>query len=592
MAAKRQAWWGGAAIVLLTCAVFLPAWRAGFIWDDDTLLTANRLIHAADGWWRVWATTEMPQYFPVTWLSFWVEWRLWGMNATGYHATNILLHAAGGVLLWRLLVRLNVPGAWLGAALFAVHPVNVESVAWISERKNVLALVFFLAAWLRYLRFEQSGDRRDYGWVVVLFVLALLSKSTAVVLPVAILLGIGWQRGRWDRRDGLRVAPLLVIALAAGLLSVALQGRAPAADSVGQPQVRGSVWMAVPSLGHAVWFYLGKAFWPVDLAAFYPHVHPDPGRWRDYVPTAALLVVAGVVWWWRRGWARPVAVAGAFYLMALLPVVGVGMIVSWRAAPRADHLQHIALMGVCALVGGVATRWLGGRWRLATATVMVGMLGVLTWRQCRVYETPITYWSAAERARPGQVRVRYNLGAAYFEAGRLAEAEKQFRQVLARRPDHPLAQFNLGNVLLAAGRREAAAGAFARAIEIAPQRAEFRLNLAKLRAQEGRWDEAIEQYEVAAARLPQAKTELAAARYQYGVMLGRQGEWSRAAEQFRGVVAAEPGNAAAHFNLALALVHLRQPAAARAHAETAARLAPGDSQAQALLSELRNLPAP
>ncbi len=587
MAADRQTWWRGWAILLVALAAYVPAWRAGFIWDDDTLLTANPLIQDADGWWRVWVTTAMPQYFPVTWTTFWVEWRLWGMNATGYHVTNILLHAAGCVLLWRLLLRLNVPGAWLAGLLFAVHPVNVESVAWISERKNVLTLVFFLAAWLRYLRFEETGHRLHYNWTLALFVLAVLSKSTAVVLPVAILLGSWWQRGRWERRDWQRVAPLLAIGLVAGLVSLGLQGRTPVVDDLSRIQVKGSVWMKIQTFGSAIWFYLGKAIWPVGLAPFYRHPHPDPGKWLDYVPAALVIVTAGVLWWRRRGWGKPLAVAGAFYLVALAPVVGLGVVVSWRAAPRADHLQHIALLAVCALVAGGVTRWVTGWQRAVVATGLVVVLGVLTWRQCLIYESSITYWSAGVQATPRQTRVQYNLGAAYFEAGRLAEAEAQFRKTIVLRPNHALAHFNLGNVLLATGRRDEARAAIERASELAPLRAEFRLNLAKLLAQENRWTEAVAQYEIAAAKLPQARAELTAARYNHGVTLGKQHDWSRAAEEFRLVIAEDPGHAAAHFNLALALVHMQQPAAALPHAEAASRLNPGDPQARALAEELR-----
>src|SRR5665213_1512970 len=176
--AKNNLSWPGAFLLLaVSCAVYWPLRHAGFIWDDDSFLTENPLIKQADGLRRFWFYSDAGGYFPMTSTSLWLEWRLWGMNAAGYHFVNILLHGASAALLWRMLVKLNIPGAWLAAALFAAHPVNVESVAWITQRKNTLAMFFYAGSLWCYLRLEETGRRRFYWLALGAFALALLSKT-------------------------------------------------------------------------------------------------------------------------------------------------------------------------------------------------------------------------------------------------------------------------------------------------------------------------------------------------------------------------------------------------------------------------------
>lgn len=571
--------------------------RAGFIWDDDVLLTDNPLVHAPDGWWRLWVTGQMPQYFPITWTSFWLEWRLWGKHPTGYHVTNILLHITGCLLLWRVLARLKIPGSWWAALFFAVHPVNVESVAWISERKNLLALVFFLAAWRAYLGFEAAPTRTRYLAAVGWFILAVLSKSTAVVLPAVLLVSTWWQCHRLSGRDCLRLAPMFVIGLAAGLVSIGLEANRPAPDGLGYVQEPAHPVAWLQGLGHAIGFYLGKALWPVGLAPLYRHVHPDPARGWDYLPTLLCLVAAALLWWKRHGPLRPVFVAAIFYVITLMPVVGLGNLLSWRAAPRADHLQHMSLIAAVALVAGGGTRYLPARWGTVAGSAVVVALGVLTWQQGTIYRDALTYWEAAVRALPGSARAHYNLGVAHLEQRRYAEAELHLQQAVAIRPTHALAHFNLGLVRVATDRLAAARDSFETAVRLAPHRAEFRYNLAKTLAREGRWAEAVAQYEAAFALPPSSRTsgefdaqaqhELATARYNHGVHLGRQNHWPAAEQQFRLVIASQPGHAAAHYNLAIALLRQNRPAEALPHLETAARLNPSDREARDLLAELQ-----
>ena len=200
-----------AALVAITFLAYLPAMRGGFIWNDDTFLTRNPLIKTPDGLRRLWFTTDPPDYFPLTSTSLWLEWRLWGMNPARYHVVNVLLHALSAVLLWRVLKRLKAPGAWLAGLIFAVHPVNVESVAWITERKNTLAMVLYMASLLAYLKFDEDGALRAYVVTLGLFLLALLAKTSVIMLPAVLLLCAWWRRGRIGRKDILRATPFAAV---------------------------------------------------------------------------------------------------------------------------------------------------------------------------------------------------------------------------------------------------------------------------------------------------------------------------------------------------------------------------------------------
>ncbi len=306
------------ALVALTLLAYLPAMRGGFIWNDDTFLTGNPLIKSWDGLRRFWFTADPPDYFPLTSTSLWLEWRLWGMNPAGYHVVNVLLHALSAMLLWRVLKRLKAPGAWLAGLIFAVHPVNVESVAWITERKNTLAMALFMASLLAYLKFDEDDAPRAYALALGLFLLALLAKTSVIMLPAVLLLCAWWRRGRIRRRDILRAIPFAALSGALALVTAWYQYHRAIAAEV----VRTDGFLArTAGAGWAAWFYLYKALLPAKLCFVYP-------RWAlavsflSFLPDLLLLALLVLLWRNRRGWGRPLLFGLGYFLVSLAPVAG------------------------------------------------------------------------------------------------------------------------------------------------------------------------------------------------------------------------------------------------------------------------------
>ena len=351
-------WFWGLLLVLAVIVVYTPVWWAGFIWDDESHVWANRCVIGPLGLKEIW-TTNAAEQFPLVLTTFWLEHALWGLAPLPYHLVNVLLHGSCAVLLWRVLLRLRVPGAWLGAALWALHPVQVESVAWITETKNTESGLFFLLSiffFLRLLRLEDMAEKkvagRDYGLTLLFAALAMASKSSTVILPLILLLCGWWMEGRWQWRNLARVAPIFVMSLVAAALTmwtVELQ------KDYSDHQWDRTWPERLVTAGSAVWFYLGKLLWPHPLVTVYPRWQPDAGQWVSYLPLLAVIVVFLILWIKRETWARPWFFAFAYFLAALLPVLGLVDHFILRYSLVFDHFQYLASMGPLALAGaGVA----------------------------------------------------------------------------------------------------------------------------------------------------------------------------------------------------------------------------------------------
>ncbi len=481
-------------LILFTAilAAYVPALMGGFVWDDDSYLTANPTLDAADGLRRIWADpSASPQYYPLVFTTFWVERRIFGEHPFGYHLDNVLLHSANAVLLGLLLTRLAVPGAWLAAALFGLHPVCVESVAWITERKNVLSVLFLLLSAIAWESFGRTRRWRSYAACLALFVAALLSKSVAAVLP-ALLLVDAWRRtGRVTRREFLPAVPLFVIGLAAGLSTARLERLRVGAEG---PEWDFGLGQRLVIAGRALWFYLGKAVWPSNLTFIYPRWETASLSGAGWLYPASFVLLAAALWAWGRRVGRGPAAALACFAVTLAPTLGFLNVYPMRFSFVADHFQYPAIafpLAAAAALGAVAA---GREPRICRAApVLLLVLGFLTFRQTVQYRDAETLWRATLERNSGSWMVHANLGNLLHESGRTGEALEHFLAAERLYPDH-VSAYRLGLHYLKTGRDAEAWQYFAEAARRKADYIEPRVALAGLLYRLERYDEAVAMY--------------------------------------------------------------------------------------------------
>lgn len=495
-----------AGLILLAFAAYLPALQGGFVWDDDDYVSENPLLRDADGLRRIWTTTESPQYYPLVFTSFWIEYHLWGLSPAGYHAVNVALHALNAFLVGLLLRGLRVRGAWWVAVLFLLHPVHVESVAWITERKNVLSALFYLLALLGYLRFDRGGKRRFYFLALGLFLCALLSKTVTATLPVVILLALLYRRKRVSRRDLLRLLPFFVLALGMGLLTVALEE-----EMVGV--VRGEFEFGPLQRAliacRALLFYAGKLLFPWPLIFNYPRWNPDAGFLVWLAPACAVLAAAvSMVPLWRRGWRGTVLVL-LFFAVTLFPALGLFNVYPFRYSFVADHFQYLASLGILVLVvqaaillaEAAARRWVppdgdrpraAGRLATVAGLLVAAILAGLTWSQAREYRDLETLWRATLSRNPSSWIAHNNLALILLDRGETEAAVASFDRALESNPD---SAESLTGRAMARGRLGRNAGALAdldRALELDPTYPQAYIHRGELHLEMGAYGPAVE----------------------------------------------------------------------------------------------------
>lgn len=517
-----------------------PALTGGMLWDDDAHVTKPEL-RTVEGLVRIWTEPgATQQYYPLLHSVFWLEHRLWGDAVLGYHLINLLQHGIAAWLVVLLARRLQLAGAALAAGIWALHPVSVESVAWISEQKNTLSAVLYLGAALCYLRFDASRSRGAYLAASGLFVLALLTKTVTATLPAALLVVFWWQRGRLElRRDVAPLAPWFCLGAASGLFTAWMEHSfigAQGADFLLGPVER------VLLAGRVVCFYAGKLIWPTDLVFIYPRWTIDAAvAWQYAFPLAVALVGVALLWWARRQ--RGPLAAFLLYGGTLFPALGFLNVYPFLFSFVADHFQYLASLAVIV----PAAAWLA---RLAAPVPAMGryvLAGAL---------------------------LALLAGLSRSQAGQYADAETLYRTILRSNPDCWLAHNNLGN--LASRRPDGAAEAaalYAEVVRLRPGFADAHYNLANALARlPDRAIAAAEQYETA-LRLQPDHVE---ARNHYGNLLARDpGRAEEANAQFRAALRLQPDFAEAHNNLGNLLARLPgRRAEAMVHFETAVRLKP------------------
>jgi protein O-mannosyl-transferase len=586
---------GAAIIVLVVFLAYLPSINGGFVLDDNLFMAKNQLIRASDGLGKLWCTTDPVDYWPLTYTAFWFEWRLWGENPAGYHVTNLILHIVETLLIWIILRKLSISGAFLAAMIFAVHPVNVESAAWIASLKNLLAMLFFLLSILWYLRFVKSASRPTFGrcpveakqftahcppstahyflcyWLsLAAFLLAMLSKGSATILPV-LLLGIVWWLRPLTSRDAVRTAPFFLIALVMAIVNMWFQ-----THGVGQTFHSAAITERLLGAGSVIWFYLYKALLPVDLVFVYPRwrIGIDNPLW--WLPLLAAIAVTAVLWLNRKGWGRPLLFAWGFFCVSLVPVMGFTDVGFMQFSLVADRYQHIAIIGVIALLSAGFSAWHQGMRReiarvpTALAIVAVGTITFMTWRQSGIYSDAITLYQDTLNKNPECWMAHNNLGRALSTTGRLQEEIKQYEQALRLKPDFAEAHNNLGVALAEIGRPQEAIEHCEQALRIKPDYPEAHYNLGNALFQSGRLQEAIEHFQ-AAIRL---KPDLCEAHNNLGNALKSGGHYQEAIEHYEKALRLEPDYIDAHNNLGLALVKTGRVRDGIEHYRQALRLKP------------------
>lgn len=579
-----------AFLIAIVLVAYLPAMKAGFIWDDDAYVTANPLITAPDGLGRIWFSTDHPsQYFPMVYTVFRLEHKLWQFNPAGYHLVNIILHIINMLLLWQLLSRMKIPGAWLAAAMFGLHPVQVESVAWVTELKNVLMTVFFLLsvlAWLEFVRRSEQADRawRLYILSLVLYVFALLSKTTAVTLPVALVL-VPWVMGYpVGRKRWLQIIPYILLAVAAGLVTMWWEYRRGSGADVYDLNMIGRI--LVPC--RALWFNAAKLFWPADLCFSYTKWKINTADPMQYLGLAGCLIFAIFLWVQRRKVGRGVIAAVTFFVATLLPTIGILPLYTIVYTYVADHYQYVACIGLFVLVSAGLYRIKEKRdsqarlffWPAATAILLI--LAVLTWRQCRIYKDLETLWADTIGKNPSSLLANANMGLILESRGKIDEAIRYYRQAIETYPQDEIVNCNLGHVLWLQGKTEEALVHLQRSIELNPAYAPAHQNIALLFKSQGKFDDAVKHLQAAQMVRPND----AKLYYNLGNVFRLMKRQEESLFQYTRAIELEPNFSEAHNNIAVTLDEMGRTSEAQTHYQSVLKINPCDIVALVNLGDM------
>jgi len=613
----KRDWFFCLILAVVTLMAYNPAWHGQLLWDDDNCSTPPEL-RSVEGLRRIWFQPRATaQYYPLLYTSYWVQQRLWGDSPTGYHLINLLLHIGCVVLVLKILRFLRIPGAELAAIIWALHPVNVETVAWIAERKNMLSGIFALGATLSYLKFDKSrelevssrdsstsfhsarnderyrsGREKDgphgpgyssYALALVLFVLGLLSKTAIVAVPLAWLVILWWKRGAisW-RRDVLPAIPFVCLSLASGLVTrwfenVGIGYKTKILDL--------SLLDRCLIAGRAFWFQLGKLLWPSNLTFVYPRWDINAGVWWQYPFPIGVLALLVILWTLRR-WSRALLAGVLIYILLLLPSLGFLNIYFFVYSFVADHWQYLACLGIitpCAsgivLLAAKFKPWQA--WlEPAITLVLGGVLFVLTWQQSRMYTDIEMLYRTTIARNPACWMAEVNLGNILYKMNRIPEAMDLFSQASRIKP--AVAHYSIGNAFMQKSRTSEAICEYEQALRIDPDYAEAHNNLGSAFLLTGRTSEAIDQFEQALQINPgyaEVHNNLANA-------LVQTGRASKAIDHYKKVLRMAPTSADAHNNLAAALAQMGRTSEAIEQLKAALRINPGNIDARNNLAKL------
>ena len=617
-------WWLPAILVALAAVVvYWPTLHNGFVnWDDPDYLEKNDYVSDWQGLPRIWTPhpwEKHEQYYPMVFSTFWLEHKigLWArgkdlsidydelkpeareFHAGDYHLTNMLLHAINSALVIWLLRALGATPwvAWWVAGLFALHPINVASVAWAAERKNVLSGLFALLSLTLYIRDTRRSSWKAYAGCLVLYVFALLSKTAMVALPVIAVLCDRLITGRWLQRTLIRVSPMLVLALLAAAVTT-FNERASAKETM--------IALDIPlrpfAASGALWFYIWKMFVPVTFPGVYPRWDLTGSNVLFILAMVALLAVAVVVWKLRRRLPGQVIWGLVFYVISLGPMLGLISFNYTQFTFVADHFVYLASIGIflCVAIGvhwlgrGLGTGWLSLAPITVLACAVLGSLGMTSYRQNQtVWKSGKTFWSYTLKHNPLCWPGHYNLANIYRREWsrsrkegiqtpeRLEKAAEHYRLAAVARPDLHQAHKNRGDTLATLNEYDRAIAAYRQALEIRPSARTYWYQLAVTLEQARRWDEAEEAWRKLIELGPRRPA------YQAGLARSLEGQrrWSEAEQAWRVVIRAQPDKAAHHHHLGWVLHKQGKLQEAIHEYERALQLNPGLKAARRALEQ-------
>ena len=555
---RLRFWLGAAFIFAIVLIVYRPILPGSFVIDDESLIGRdNPLVNGTFTPWTIWFQTD----FTLATFGWWLQRLMWGENPAGFHAVCLALHAVSGILIWRLLSRLNIPGAWLAAVLFVVHPVCVNSVARISELKNTLSLPFFLFAFLGYLHYEASALYSEisnqsethpsrhratlwYACSLIAFVLSLLSKTTSVMLPVLLLACAVWKRRRIMRRDVLHTMPFFILSLTFGLMSVWFQKHQAliTARLTLQPT---SFLERLAGAGQDFWFYVGKVFWPANLSVIYPRWKLAPGSFAAYLPVLLVGAVFILCWSCHRTWGRHALFGIGCFAIGLFPVLGFFDAQFLTMGRVSDHLQYLPMIALVALVmAGLASIPHKAFFRCVAVSLIL-ILSVLTCKRAQVFSTQENLMRDTLGKNPAAWTSYNDLAIVLAKRENYATAINELQAALRYNPDYADARLNLGVVLMLQGKPTEAEPQFRAVLKVKPYEPEAHKQLAGILTGQGKDQEAIYHLKVALVFKPDLETRMTLATLYYN-----NGDSSLAVDQLHRVLALKPDHVDALNNLA------------------------------------------
>jgi len=557
-------------------------------WDDNFMAVDNTKLRSLSGLWKIWVAAPGDDYWPLTSTLLWIEWHLFGPQPLGYHLCNLALHIGSALLIWRLLAKLGLSWGWLGGLLFAVHPLTVESIAWVSEVKNAWSLPLFLWAILSYIRFDEKGERSSYVCALLFYIAAMLSKTSVVMLPLVLLLYCWWKRNAITSRDLIRVAPFCFIALVLGCVTIAMQAPTPISEL---PAAR-TPWQTWLTAGQIIFFYIGNFLWPTKLVVLYPQWTLDHPSALQLAPWPLLMTLLALLYL-NKSWGRQALLGFGFYIIMLLPVLGFVHFTYMKFSWVADHFAYLPMIGLIGLVVA-GCEYLHGhipglfrRVLIVVLTAMVVALSLETRLDAGEFTDEKTLWTATLERNPSAAPADTNLGLIFLNSGQAGQAIPLFQKALALQPRFMEARCNLATAFVTVGDRSEAIAQLREAEAINPNYAISYYDLGTIYLRAGQLPDAIAQLQKAVELRP----HYVDAEDNLGYALRQSGQPQAAVPLLRAALEDHPNDVYVHFNLGAALMDLKQYPEAVDEFEIVIRLAPGMAQAQAMLARAQSLAA-